>query len=72
MVRQFNNPMDALRYHVSGAVERGDSVSIVAMPTEEAIQWQLERMDYTRDAEGNWIEGEATRDDAIAVLTGQA
>jgi len=35
---------------------------------EHVIQWQLERMDYTRDAEGNWIEGEPTREDAIAVL----
>lgn len=36
--------------------------------TEQVIQWQLERMDCTRDADGNWIEGEPTREDAIALL----
>lgn len=28
----FNNPHDALRHHVSGAVERGESESIVEIP----------------------------------------
>ncbi len=36
--------------------------------SDEVIQWQLERMDYTRDKDGNWIEGEPTREDAIYVL----
>lgn len=35
---------------------------------EATIQWQLDRMDMTRDADGNWIEGEPTWEDAIAVL----
>jgi hypothetical protein len=41
-----------------------------AMPKypEHVIQWQLDRMDYTRDSDGNWIEGEPTREDAIALL----
>lgn len=36
--------------------------------SDDVIQWQLDRMDYTRDKDGNWIEGEPTRDDAIATL----
>ncbi len=24
--------------------------------SDEVIQWQLERMDYTRDKDGNWID----------------
>ena len=36
--------------------------------SESVIQWQLDRMDCTRDRNGNWIEGEPTREDAIAVL----
>lgn len=29
---QFSNPHDALRYHVSGAVERGEAESITEVP----------------------------------------
>jgi len=36
--------------------------------TDAVIQWQLDRMDYTRDKDGNWIEGEPTREDAIFLL----
>lgn len=32
------------------------------------LLWQIERMDCTRDASGNWIEGEPTMADALAVL----
>lgn len=36
--------------------------------SDETIQWQLDRMDMTRDAKGNWIDGTPTWADAIAVL----
>jgi hypothetical protein len=38
----FNNPLDALRYHVSGAIERGEGEAITAVDacTPEAVIWQ--------------------------------
>jgi hypothetical protein len=32
---RFNDPHEALRYHVSGAVYRGEKEAITEMPTEE-------------------------------------
>jgi hypothetical protein len=31
---QFKSPLDALRYHVSGAIERGEAEPIVAIEAE--------------------------------------
>jgi hypothetical protein len=34
--RTFNHPLDALRYHVSGAVERGEKEPIVEVPVSKS------------------------------------
>jgi hypothetical protein len=34
----FTNPLDALRYHVSGAVERGEKKPIVEIPAKPAAK----------------------------------
>ena len=44
---QFSNPHDALRYHVSGAVERGEKEAITAV--EASDEWLV----TGRDADGN-------------------
>ena len=36
---------------------------------EWQIIWQMDRMDYTRNEKGEWIEGIPTREDAIFILT---
>ena len=36
------NPLDALRQHVTGAIERGEAVPIVGIPTRRAIMTRHE------------------------------
>lgn len=38
MSKYFRTPMEALRYHVSGAIERGEKEPIVAIESVEAAQ----------------------------------
>ena len=46
--RKFNNPLDALRYHVTGAVERGEATPI------EAVEPIVQRSEAWADAFGVW------------------
>ncbi len=46
-LRTMNAPLQALRYHVTGAIERGEAVPIVA------VRWRI-RMDKYR-ATWNWF-----------------
>lgn len=43
----FTNPHDALRYHVTGAIERGEGVAIVEQLTENPrIEWSGESIEH--------------------------
>ena len=38
----FSNPQDALRHHVSGAIERGEGVAIVGQPVLWFPVWYID------------------------------
>ena len=54
----FASPKDALRHHVSGAIDRGEAVAIVGIPVPVPGPWHA-TAEYIRD-ENDGMIGEAT------------